>query len=139
MVFIKVVQRGVLEFAPYDWQTLRAGNGQICTRHSPYLFAPDFSNSPVWNIEFDELYFSPSLKSQFRNPFHWIRIVKNVISKWTKMKFSQVSISLIHRNLKKINFKLEKISSWFQTGKNSSSSNSIFQTGELEKSGKCLL
>ena len=52
------------------------------------------------------------------------------------MKFSQVSISLIHRNLKKINFKLEKISSWFQTGKKSSSSNLVFQTGELEKSSE---
>ena len=45
--------------------------------------------------------FFPSLKyqvpkSQFRNPFHWIRVVKNVILKWTKMTFSQVSISLIH-------------------------------------------
>ena len=35
-------------------------------------------------------------KSQVGNPFCWVRVVKNVISKWTKMKFSQVSISLIH-------------------------------------------
>ena len=85
--------------------------------HTPYLSELDFSNSPVWNIEFDELDFFPSLKyqvpkSQFRNPFHWVRVVKNVISKWTKMKISQVSISLIHSK-----FELEKISSWFQTGK----------------------
>ena len=37
-------------------------------------------------------HFFPSLKyqvpkSQFRNPFHWVRVVKNVISKWTKIKF----------------------------------------------------
>ena len=36
--------------------------------------------------------------------------------------------------LLKNQFELEKISSWFQTGKKSSSSNSIFQTGEFEKS-----
>ena len=36
--------------------------------------------------------------------------------------------------LEKNQFELEKISSWFQTGKKSSSSNLIFQTGELRKS-----
>ena len=30
---------------------------------TPYLSELDFSNSPVWNIEFDELYFFPSLQS----------------------------------------------------------------------------
>ena len=32
--------------------------------HSPYLSPLDFSNSPVWNIQFDELDFFPS--------FNWI-------------------------------------------------------------------
>ena len=61
----------------------------------PYLSALDFSNSPVWNIKFDEMDFFPSLKyliqkSQFRNPFRWVRVIKNIISKWTKMKFSRL-------------------------------------------------
>ena len=30
--------------------------------HTPYLSELDFSNSPVWNIKFDELDFFPSLK-----------------------------------------------------------------------------
>ena len=30
-------------------------------RLTPYLSALDFCNSPVWNIEFDELEFFPSL------------------------------------------------------------------------------
>ena len=48
--------------------------------HVPYLSALDFSNSPVWNVEFDELDFLFSLKNQllqnhlFRNQFHWVRL-----------------------------------------------------------------
>ena len=39
--------------------------------------------------------FFPSLKyhvpkSQFKNPFHWVRVVKNVISKWTRVRALEI-------------------------------------------------
>ena len=109
-MLIIVFQEGVLEFAPYDWQTLPVGIRQWSNLYMPLplsICTGFFQFSSLKYRIWWSVFFFSSLKyqvpkSQFRNPFHWIyRVVENIISKRAKMKFSQVSISLIHRNLKK--------------------------------------
>ena len=78
----------LLFYAPWYWDTL-----------SPYLSVLVFCNSLVRNIEFDELDFFPKFEldlsackiqvwniklAKSKIP---VRVVKNVISKWTKMEF----------------------------------------------------
>ena len=82
------------EFAEYVWSGTSFSKCEIRVMRgtlSPYLSALDFSNSPVWNIQLDffskfELDFSP-VKFKLAKSKIPFRVVKNVISKWTKMNF----------------------------------------------------